>query len=149
MQVKKNSFLCPIASRLSLTEKQFQIPCSLGSRVTWKSHMALDDKLDHQEPHAQQIPTPVLRGIYSHLWCCSQVNEPMTPLSTLNSGRRGKAHKVLSIPVSSDKWALFCFVFALEHSEIWETMVQKIAIWKLGETVPKQGSAAPCFVWPF
>lgn len=52
---------CPIASRLSLTEEQLQIPCSLGARVSWKSHVAPDERLDHQEPCAQHVPTPVLR----------------------------------------------------------------------------------------
>lgn len=59
---KKNSFLCPIASWLSLTEEQLQILCSLGARVFWKSHAAPGDKLDHQKPCEQHIPIPVLWG---------------------------------------------------------------------------------------
>lgn len=62
-------------------------------------------------------------GIYSYPWCCSQVNEPMTYLSTLNSSKRDKVHKVLSVPVSfSDKqnfFVLFLFWKVQKSGKLW------------------------------
>lgn len=93
----------------------------LGGKVTWKSHVAPDDRLDHQESRAQHTPTPVLWGRYSHPWCCSQGNEPMTPLSTLAGETRHIRSWVFLWPslINGLCFVLFLFWNVQKSGKLW------------------------------
>lgn len=107
----RNSFLCPVASWFSLTEEQLQIPCSLGARVSWKSHVAPDDRLDHQEPRAQHIPTPVLRGYTAIPDAAPNLMDPwhLYPLWILAGETRYMRSWVFLCHSLINKIFLFCF----------------------------------------